>query len=80
MKHENHDLGEKEYLNPQEAILYWNLSAARFHRFLKEGVHPFVAFYRKRKLILRCEFDRFLKENPETREWLMYAAEKRLKA
>lgn len=70
MKAKDLPLGEKEYLNPQEAIKYWNLSNRKFYEFLKHGPYGFIALYGKRKLILRAEFDKYLKKHPEVREAL----------
>lgn len=70
MKIQDVALGEKEYLNPQEAIKYWNLSNRKFYAFLKKGPYEFIALYGTRKLILRAEFDRYLKTHPEVKEGL----------
>ena len=70
MKIQDVALGEKEYLNPQEAIKYWNLSNRKFYAFLKKGPYEFIALYGTRKLILRAEFDRYLKTHPEVKEEL----------
>lgn len=70
MKAQNVPLGEKEYLNPQEAIKYWNLSNRKFYEFLKKGPYNFIALYGTRKLILRAEFDRYLKTHPAVKEEL----------
>jgi len=70
MRAQNVPLGEKEYLNPQEAIKYWNLSNRKFYEFLKSGPYKFIALYGTRKLILRAEFDRYLKTHPEVKEAL----------
>lgn len=71
MKAQNVPLGEKEYLNTQEAIKYWNLSRRKFYAFLKKGVYSFIAYYGKRKLILRVAFDKYLLENPIVKEELV---------
>lgn len=70
MKAQNISLGEKDYLSPAEAIQYWNLSNRKFHAFLREGQYDFIAFYRTRKLIIRTEFDKYLKKNPKVKEEL----------
>ncbi len=70
MKIQDIALGEKEYLNPQEAIKHWNLSNRKFYAFLKKGPYEFIALYGTRKLILRAEFDRYLKMHPEVKEGL----------
>jgi len=70
MKACNVPLGEKEYLNPQEAILYWDLSNRKFYDFLKTGPYDFIAYYGERKLILRESFTRYLRKHPELKEEL----------
>lgn len=70
MKAQDVLLGEKEYLNPQEAILYWDLSNRKFYDFLKKGPYTFVAYYGQRKLILREAFTEYLKKNSDVREVL----------
>lgn len=65
------NLSEKDALNPQEAIAYWELSARRFYRFLKKtDGGNFLAYYKTRKLILRVAFEQHLKENPKLWEEL----------
>lgn len=70
MKAQNISLGEKDYLSPTEAIQYWNLSNRKFYAFLKKGQYGFIAFYGTRKLIIRAEFDKYLKKNPKVKEAL----------
>ena len=70
MKAQNISLGEKDYLSPTEAIQYWNLSNRKFYAFLKKGQYGFIAFYGTRKLIIREEFDKYLKKNPKVKEAL----------
>lgn len=42
------NLGEKDILNPEEAIRYWNLSRRRFHAFLeKTDGGDFLAYYKE---------------------------------
>ncbi|MBQ9211194.1 MAG: DNA-binding protein [Clostridia bacterium] len=62
---------EKAILRPEEAIQLYGMSRRRF-RLLINGKKrlPFVAMYGKRKLIIRYEFDKYLWQNPEEREWL----------
>lgn len=57
-------LGEKEYLNPGEAAVHWNLSRRKFFKFLEDDHLPFVALYGTRKLIIRAAFDKYLHDNP----------------
>lgn len=64
-------LEEKEIYNPEEAIEFYDLSRRKFRRLLEENEElPFVAFFGKRKIIIRSEFENYLEENPETREGL----------
>ena len=47
------------------------MSRRKFNRFLKENKNlPFVAMYNTRKLIIRAEFEAFLKCHPEVKEAL----------
>ena len=82
MKTQSIQLGEKAYLNPQEAIRYWNLSNRKFRIFLEKGSYRFVALYGSRKLILREAFEQYLKTHPQIREELKNGEpnKKRLKA
>ncbi len=68
MKVQNVPLGEKEYLNPEEAISHWNLSRRKFYRLLKKEGHSFMAYFGTRKLILRVEFEKYLRNNPGAKE------------
>lgn len=64
-------LEEKEFLNLEEAIRHWDLSSRKFYRFLAEtDGGKFLAYYKKRKLILREAFEKYLQENPAIREGL----------
>ena len=64
-------LGDKDVFNPSEAAEFYGLSRRRFFRMLDEteGL-PFVAMYKTRKLIIRAEFETFLRFHPETKEAL----------
>ena len=64
-------LAEKDVLNPSEAAEFYDLSRRKFFRMLDEtdGL-PFVAMYKTRKLIIRSEFEAFLRFHPETKEGL----------
>ena len=33
------DLGEKDILNPEEAIRYWNFSRRKFYQFLEQYLY-----------------------------------------
>jgi len=70
MKAQDVALGEKEYLNPQEAATYWNLSRRKFFRFLNQGKYSFLAYFGNRKLILRVEFEKYLRDNQGLKEEL----------
>ena len=54
-------LGEKDFLNPEEAICYWKLSRKKFYGFLEEtDGGDYLVFYNQRKLIIRVSFEQFL--------------------
>ena len=55
-------LNEKNYLNPQETIELFGLSRRKFYALLKEQPHDFVVMYGSRKLIIRTEFEKYLKQ------------------
>lgn len=60
------ELQDKDILNPEEAIAHFGLSRRKFYRFLqKNNRHTFLAMYKSRKLIIRAEFENYLKSNPE---------------
>ena len=64
-------LAEKDVLNPSEAAEFYDLSRRKFFRMLDEADGlPFVAMYKTRKLIIRSEFEAFLRFHPETKEAL----------
>ena len=64
-------LQDKDVFNPSEAAEFYGLSRRRFFRLLNEtdGL-PFVAMYKTRKLIIRSEFEAYLRHHPETKEAL----------
>ena len=62
-------LEQKNLLNPEEAIRHFGLSQRKFYRWLEES-HSFVAFYGKRKLILRTELEQYFRQYPEEKEAL----------
>lgn len=65
------DLGEKDILNLEEAIQYWNLSRRKFYQFLEQtDGGDYLAYYKKRKLIIRLAFEQFLYKNPKVKEEL----------
>lgn len=65
------NLWEKDILNPEEAIRYWNLSRRRFYALLeKTDGGDFLAYYKKRTLIIRMAFEQYLSKNPKVKEEL----------
>lgn len=65
------NLAEKDILNPEEAIKYWNLSRRKFYMFLEEtDGGDYLAFYKKRTLIIRLAFEQYLLKNPKVKEEL----------
>lgn len=62
-------LAEKDYMRTEEAVQFYGLSRRKLKRVLDEEHHDFVAFYGKRKLILRQQFERYL-EGPGIMEGL----------
>ena len=65
------ELDTKSTFIPEEAIEFYNLSRRKFKRMLDEDEDlPFIAYFRKRKLIIRDEFEKYLEENPELKEAL----------
>ena len=66
------ELGEKDVLNPEEAIRYWNLSRRRFYDFMEQtDGGDFLVYYKKRKLIIRLAFEKYLLNNPKVKEELI---------
>ena len=62
------NLGEKDILNPSEAIEYFVLSRRKFYDLLNDtDGEEFLAYYGERKLILRVAFERYLRNHPELR-------------
>ena len=62
------ELAEKDVLNPQEAIELFVLSRRKFYALLQsEEELEFLAMYGTRKLIIRTEFDKYLKSHLELR-------------
>lgn len=70
-------LAEKDVLNPEEAIELFGFSRRKFYRLIKEEKQlGFVALYGSRRLIIRDEFEKYLKTNPEVKEGLKNASRK----
>lgn len=62
-------LEDKDVFNPEEAILYYNLSRRKFKRLLDENEDlPFIAYFRTRKLIIQSEFENYLEEKQDIRD------------
>ena len=62
------NLGEKDILNPSEAIEYFVLSRRKFYDLLKNtDGEDFLAYYGERKLIIRVAFEQYLLHHPELR-------------
>ena len=62
------ELAEKEMLTVQEAVDYFKLSRRKFYALLYEDNLPFLVFYYgKRRLIIKHEFEKYLKSHPEIR-------------
>ena len=64
-------LGDKDVFNPSETAEFYGLSRRKFFRFLDEAMSlPIIAMYNTRTLIIRAEFETFLRLHPETKEAL----------
>ena len=62
------NLGEKDILNPSEAIEFFALSRRKFYDLLKNtDGEDFLAYYGERKLIIRVSFEKYLLHHPELR-------------
>ena len=77
LKDSEEELKRREQLDcksifiPEEAIEFYELSRRRLKRLLEEDEElPFVAYYKKRKVIIRDEFEKYMEENPELKEAL----------
>lgn len=72
---------EKEFMNQDEAAAFYSLSRRRFFRLLKEdAASEFLAYYGQRKLIIRSEFEKYLRNNPEVKEALKNGKPRQRKA
>jgi len=70
-------LAEKDFLNQEEAIELFNLSRRKFYRLIREEKQlNFIALYGSRRLVIRVEFEKYLKANPEIKEGLKNASRK----
>jgi excisionase family DNA binding protein len=62
-------LEDKSIFNTEEAILFYDLSRRKFKKLLEGDEElPFIALFRKRKIIIRSEFEEYMKKNPEIME------------
>lgn len=68
-------------MNQDEAAAFYNLSRRKFFRLLdtKEAAQ-FLAFYGQRKLIIRAEFEKYLRNNPQVKEALKNGKPRKRKA
>ncbi len=64
---ERPNLTRKDPLNPQETIDCYVLSRRKFLTLIQQEDLGFVAYYGKRKLIIRTEFEKYLTNHPELR-------------
>ena len=65
------NLEDKDILNPEEAIRYWNLSRRKFYQFLEQtDGGDYLAYYKTRILIIRLAFEQYLYKNPKVKEEL----------
>ena len=56
-------LEDKSIFNPEEAIAFYDLSRRRFKKLLEgEEELPFVAYFKKRKIIIRDEFEEYMED------------------
>ena len=73
-------LGDKDVFNPSETAEFYGLSRRKFFRFLDEATGlPFIAMYNTRTLIIRAEFETFLRLHPQTKEALKNGKKKKKK-
>ena len=62
-------LEDKSIFNTEEAILFYDLSRRKFKKLLEGDEElPFIALFRKRKIIIRSEFEEYMEKNPEIME------------
>ena len=64
-------LAHKSICNTEEAVTFYGLSRRKFKKLLEGDEElPFIAYFRKRKLIVRDEFETYMTENPDIMEGL----------
>lgn len=62
------NLEEKDFLNPNEAIDLFGLSRRKFYKLLQKNKKlDFLAMYGTRRLIVKDDFERYLKTHSELR-------------
>ena len=61
-------LEDKSIFNPEEAIVFYDLSRRKFKKLLEAEELPFVAFFKKRKIIIRDEFEEYMEDHPDIME------------
>jgi len=60
--------GDKDLLNLQETIEHFKLSRRKFAALMKsKETKPFLVMYGSRKLVIRTEFETYMKFHPELR-------------
>ncbi|MDO4468265.1 MAG: DNA-binding protein [Bacillota bacterium] len=71
-------LEEKDFLNPNEAINLFVLSRRKFYKLLQDNKYlDFMAMYGTRRLIVRADFEKYLKAHPELRRRENYGGKTR---
>ncbi len=66
-------VADKDVITVDEAIDFYKLSRFTFRKYLRDvKTADFLAFYRGRKLILKSEFEKYLRENPDMKGVFMY--------
>ena len=67
-------LGDKDLLTADETARFYGLSRRKLTQFLKpDKDYQFIVYYRKRKLIIRDEFDTYMEKYPDILEDLKSA-------
>lgn len=62
------DAKDKDLLNPNETIEHFMLSRRKFAALMKSKEQkPFLVMYGSRRLVIRTEFENYLKFHPELR-------------
>ena len=62
---------------PMKLLNIGGLNQRKFYKFLTEGTYDFIAYYGKRKLILREKFERYIWKNHDIWEALKRRGKKR---